>query len=112
MDLKARASVMSLEKWDITASIAWARASRPVLVVSFGGIPIAKVGISSAKSGTISLEDMGIFLFAFTSVTTHKPVHSEPVPLVVGMATRIAFFLSSNRVNGETVVMSVMSGRS
>jgi hypothetical protein len=69
-------------------------------------------GDRMATSGRSSSWESGILRCTAVSCSTAAPVHSDPVPLVVGTAARIAFLRSPSLSRGETMHTFLMSGRS
>ncbi len=90
---RAASTARGLEKGlallDTKDSTAWVRASSPVWAVSRGGMDAASAGSRMATSGMSSGEKMACFLLGASSDIMAVAVASEPVPLVVGMATSL-----------------------
>jgi hypothetical protein len=82
------ASPIGVRTLATTAAMAWARASIPVLAVIVGGIDQVRSGSTSAYWARRLALAMPFFFPASGSATTDPPDTSEPVPALVGTATR------------------------
>ena len=69
------------------ASLAWQSASSPVAAVTDGGAVMVNAGSSIARSGIRTAPFKSIFMSFSVFVMIVNCVASEPVPLVVGIAT-------------------------
>ena len=84
----ANVSVSGCARRDVYASIAWQRASTPVAAVTAGGAVIVNEGSTTASAGMIEGPPSSILTLFSVSVMIVFFVTSEPVPAVVGIATR------------------------
>ena len=68
-------------------SSAWQRTSNPLAATTIAGSVRVQVGSMSASVGRSRRDAMPVFTFSARSSNTAMPVHSLPVPHVVGQAT-------------------------
>ena len=85
---RAMASPMGVRTLATTAAMAWARASIPVLAVMVGGIECVSSGSTRATWARRLALAIPFLRPASGSDTTDPPDTSDPVPALVGMATR------------------------
>ncbi len=68
-------------------SSAWHSTSNPLAAITMGGSVRVAVGSTSASDGRSRREAIPVFALSSRSSNTAMPVHSLPVPHVVGHAT-------------------------
>jgi hypothetical protein len=71
----------------VNDSRAWQSTSNPLAATTIGGSVRVAVGSMSASAGRRRREAMPVFALSPRSSKTAMPVHSLPVPHVVGHAT-------------------------